>query len=734
MDASHWARILQLYHAAREVPAPERAAWLRKHLAGEHEEVVFHLTRMLAGGEGPEPPTPTALVSPGAGARAVEELIGLELGGWRLLREIGRGGLGVVYEALAVDGHERVALKVLQPGKRHSPMVLERFRREAEAAGRLDHAGIAKVLGAGQQKGLQYLVMERIEGRALSEILEGLRASAPDSAPERGADLRRPEVVAELVARIADALAYSHGEGVVHRDIKPQNVLIDPFGRPHIVDFGLAKDQAELDSLSRTGEIFGTPHYMSPEQAIAHRDAIDHRTDIYSLGAVMYELLTLHRPFDGATSQEIFFKIIHQEPRPIREFNPRAPVQLALICAQAMRREPALRYPRMADFAADLRRFARGERVHARRLSLLRRLRRQWNRPAVLTATAAVLLLCGAGGAAGWSSWQTRAQALSARPRIEVVLPAGAPDCEVALARPDELPPRYLPEPLGRTRGGRIELALEPGEVRILVRGAGGEQAELARTLVPNEHVRLEVRLTTLEAAGNDWAHIPGGAVQLELPGGDPVQIEVPGYFLERSCITNAQYQQFLASTGRATRDARPKQLAEPPSAPADWDLLPVVDVSFEDARAYCEWSGARLPTALEWELAGQSLLALLEPVAAGDAGLFVLGRPPYVLTPEKAPSTYLAYLQHAQPALEGAPELGAHGLRHMFGNVNQWTTSFQRLPSTERVLPDMRVSMGAPWHRLPGHFRQGRPGWRELAAGGPSFSTGFRRARSALP
>src|SRR5262249_2853376 len=164
---------------------------------------------------------------------------------------------------------------------------------------------------------------------------------------------------------IADALAYAHEHGVIHRDAKPQNILFDDKGAAHLADFGLAKDE-QATSLSRTGDIAGTPHYLSPEQALAKRIPVDHRTDVYSLGVVLYESLSLTRPFDGKTLQQIIFAISFREPKRLRKINPRIARDIETVCHKAIEKDPNKRYPTAREFADDMRRFLAGESIDAR--------------------------------------------------------------------------------------------------------------------------------------------------------------------------------------------------------------------------------------------------------------------------------------------------------------------------------------------------------------------------------
>ena len=280
----------------------------------------------------------------------LEQSEGRVLGGYRLLSELGRGGMSVVWEAEEIALNRRVALKVLAPHQLLSPTALQRFEREARAGGRLTHPSIVPTYGAGEADGVHYIVQELVPGGyTLSDSFNDLREYR-----ELPHDYYKN--AAELFLELARALQYAHDEGVIHRDVKPGNVLITEDSDPRIVDFGLARIQDEL-STSRTIEISGTPFYMSPEQAAAKAMGIDERTDQFSLGATLYEALALKRPFEGDTSHQVFRNILTVDPPDPRTTRSRVPVDLAVICLKMLEKNPEQRYPRIGDAAADLERF-----------------------------------------------------------------------------------------------------------------------------------------------------------------------------------------------------------------------------------------------------------------------------------------------------------------------------------------------------------------------------------------
>ncbi len=366
------------------------------------------------------------------------ELKGRTLGDFRVEREIGRGGMGIVFEATQLSLHRRVALKVLPPSILQNSKAVERFAREAAATAHLQHPNIVRVYSVGLEGEHHYIAMELLEGRTLFDVLADLRGlrtidrnlshleqmarlsqaitreGAPPASPDasaapkaalgsRSAGLksRAAEALARnylfgivrLVADVADALHVAHEAGILHRDVKPQNLILTVDGRLVLTDFGLARSFGD-SPLTRSGDFVGTPLYMSPEQLKIDNAAVDRRSDVYSLGATLYEVLTLEPPYPGETPEAIVRRILEGDPTPPRELSPRLPRDIETIALKALERQPSRRYATARELADDLRRFLNFEAIHARPQSagtrLLKRIRR--HRGAAIAIAAAVVL------------------------------------------------------------------------------------------------------------------------------------------------------------------------------------------------------------------------------------------------------------------------------------------------------------------------------------------------------
>jgi len=310
-------------------------------------------------------------------------------GQYELLEEIARGGMGVVYKARQIPLNQLVAVKVLLSGPLASSTDLQRFRAEAEAASNLQHPNIVAIHEVGEYAGQPFFAMDYVEGPRLSELVREQPLPAARAAG--------------YVKTVAEAIQYAHERGVLHRDLKPSNVLIDHAGQPRIIDFGLAKRLGlELrlstlhDQLTTTGRVLGSPNFIPPEQAAGKRGAIGPQSDVYSLGAILYHLLTARPPFVAATAHEIVDQLLNAEAVGPRSLNSRVPRDLETICLKCLEKEPLRRYRSAQELADELGRFLRAEPIQARPVGRLGRLCRWCRRNpqlAVLAATVVVLAL-----------------------------------------------------------------------------------------------------------------------------------------------------------------------------------------------------------------------------------------------------------------------------------------------------------------------------------------------------
>jgi serine/threonine protein kinase len=315
-------------------------------------------------------------------------LPGVSLDGFKLVRELGRGGMAVVWLAHDQQLARPVAIKVLRPGLAYERRHVDRFRREALAMARLAHSGVVRVISVGNALGHAYIAMEYVEGPSLATVLGALPPAARRTPQDLARAAAAPNVargvesfeaaLARLLAPVAAALAAAHAEGLVHRDVKPSNILLRADGSPVLCDFGLAKG-GEDPALSLTGEPLGTPYYMSPEQAALSEHEVDHRTDVYSLGVTLYEALAGRRPFDGANALEVMQAIRTQLPPSLTALVPASAVtrDADAVVRRAMARDPERRYASAGELAAELTALAEGRATRAR-MAEGGRLRRAW--------------------------------------------------------------------------------------------------------------------------------------------------------------------------------------------------------------------------------------------------------------------------------------------------------------------------------------------------------------------
>lgn len=395
--------------------APDIQEYLRGHAAiSEQLRPALEGLALVHGG----PPSTGSRPSVSA---SESELTNKPIGDFQIIREIGRGGMGVVYEAIQMSLGRRVALKVLPFASGLDPVRLQRFRNEAHAAAQLHHTNIVPVYAVGNERGIQYYAMQLISGHTLSELLENMRLAKSASKSTGGKSPTEPtashnetnktsnndfsrtlrslnstviataaekqryfESVVRMIRQAALALEHAHQYGVIHRDIKPGNLMLDGQGTLWITDFGLAHILHTDSSLTRSGDQIGTLRYMSPEQAAGNRDLLDHRTDIYSLGITLYELLTLEHAIRGKDYREMLNQIAEQEPIPPKTIDPTIPVELDTIVRKAISKEPSQRYATAGAFGDDLERWLLHKPIAAKPTTFLERLKKWRKRNSLL--------------------------------------------------------------------------------------------------------------------------------------------------------------------------------------------------------------------------------------------------------------------------------------------------------------------------------------------------------------
>lgn len=333
-----------------------------------------------------------------------------EFGRFLLLQELGRGGMGVVYRARQIDLDRIVAVKMILVNRLASEGDIRRFYQEAKAAGRMSHPHIVGIHEVGEIHGQHYFSMDCIEGPSLADLL----AQGPAANNDSHADLRKSalsfdtsdsrqmiaardslltfEQVARTLRDIARAAGYLHSQGIIHRDLKPSNILISANGQPYLTDFGLAKCSTVDGERTNSGAIVGTPLYMSPEQAAGKNELVGPTSDIYSLGAILYQALTGSVPHRGSSPMQTIVRVIETDPELPRSLNPHAPRELEAICLRCIEKAPERRYQSAEELAEDLERYLRGEPVQARSSGAVHRFRRWIRRDPALASRGAALL------------------------------------------------------------------------------------------------------------------------------------------------------------------------------------------------------------------------------------------------------------------------------------------------------------------------------------------------------
>lgn len=720
---SRSARIEALFDAALQLPRQERAGFLEG--ACDDPEIRAETLALL---EHHAAAASDFLARPAAEAfPALASDAGLQVAEFRIQRELGRGAMGAVYLADDTVLHRPVALKVLMPSLVCSPDAVQRFQQEARAAARLDHPGIVRIFRYGEDRGTYFIAMQFVEGATLEHKLDELREGRPElggqvsrGRPTRTATGKYLLNVARMTCTVARALDSAHTAGVLHRDVKPSNILIDAEGEPRVADFGIAKLDA-ADLLTQPGDSAGTPSYMSPEQANAA--PLDRRSDVFSLGVVLYEMLTLEHPFAGKCLAEILDAIRAREPRPIRSLNPWVQKDLEIICMKAIEKDCLHRYPTAAHLAADLDCFIRGEPILARPPALRRRASRWFKQRRFAVAVTLCAALATSLVAAGQ---RQREQHLASMTQVNIRVEGTSPAAVFALPWNPELRTYGPAENLGPAP--LLQKYFSPGPYRFHAVATDGAFMESDEILTAGGTVTRTLRAPQIDS--QEMVHYPAGTYIVTGPDpADPgkwtdLTAYLPGFFLDASEVSNSDYLEFV----QATEHPMPEQwrtfgfderLAE----------RPVVNISHEDAQAYAIWRGKRLPTAIEWEAAARYPDGRKHPRGALESVPAAM-RPSYdALVSSQAIELAVLYEEYSLHTVNVNDDIAPHsasGIRHLNGNVSELTGT---APINNLTIA---VVKGGSWSDHP-KYSDFTTSWSRLRTEG-SFRVGFRCARSVNP
>ena len=530
---------------------------------------------------------------------------GESIGDFEIIREAGRGGMSLVYLARDTVLDREVALKVLGADRSLSETSKQRFLHEARAAAGLNHPNIIKIFRYGETDRHGFIAMEYIPNGTFDRWL-----AERDKETNEG----RREIV-RAIESIAEALESAHRAGVIHRDVKPTNILMDGQGRPYLADFGIARVTESIDARETLAGA-GTAAYMSPEQIAAVREEIDHRSDIFSLGVVLYEALVGQLPFKGRNGEEIKDSIRKTDPAKPRSIIRSLPRDLEVICGKAMEKNPNDRYPSAGHMAADLRAWADGKPILARPRGLASR------SGAALKSRRKFIINISAGGAAAYLGANVYKLAYNntseIKPRVNISKFPSQTQFYAKNINDTTMHPSRSKYKISPSNG---ILTLDAGHYRIIGE-FGTKKYEYERYLVPGTNCELT-------PPNNDYASDPTSLAQIA--SGNQADIrddsppwhveffqlirEVEPFTIDRYEVKCADYSAFLLQ--RPEIDSPPHWGGRTP--PPGWEDLPATGVSYEEAQSYSEWIGMRLPTAPEWELAARGLSGWFVPWTPPD-------------------------------------------------------------------------------------------------------------------
>ncbi|MHC5021915.1 MAG: bifunctional serine/threonine-protein kinase/formylglycine-generating enzyme family protein, partial [Planctomycetota bacterium] len=616
-----------------------------------------------------------------------DPFIGKRVGGAVLIGILGRGAMGQVYRGEHEEHDFDVAVKILPPALAGDEEKVKRFVKEAAAARKIDHPHVVRYLDVGADGDIYFIVMEFVEGQSVGDLIRNERAV-------------KIEESLRIIQEAALGLGAAHALSIVHRDIKPDNIMIAPNGHVKVADFGLAHDMDASSSFSQTGEIVGTPYYISPEQIDCLE--VDGRADIYSLGATIYHLITGKRPFEGSTPMEVLLKHVNERLVPPVERNPLVPPQVSRLIEKMMSKDREWRYQSVDELQADIEAIANGESIDIQlepvdapqpayrpRGNVMRR------RP--LTLIVWVLLIVAGGLGLGQLFIPARAEAAFAKmppdpleSRSDDAFAALAPSLVQALQEPAPVLARLreLRERYPKTSGA-ADAGTAATELHNRVQAEAKKLAAAAVAAMEGQDIDAITQALLAIRATSAWRAVPGDGVAA-MNNAEQAAVEAlaaagwavitdgsrtGGPFLCRRRETSvAEYAAFLKASGHAPPSDWTAQQASPE--------LPVRSVSAADADAYAAWAGGRLPGAAEWTRAATGA-GDARPQTAAVAGAHArsgrdAGRGPLAVT---------AQTQDVSP----------EGVEHLGGNVAEWTAG-------ER--PEGRVVKGGSFASDPANTR----------------------------
>ena len=657
-----------------------------------------------------------------------------DLDEFRVTRELGRGGMGIVYLAHDSILKRDVAIKVLAPRLANSARLLASFQQEAVHVSRLSHPAIVPVYRFGRSDGLHFIVSQFVEGQTLRQLIDARRDEAPDRGRLSDSERAWSKQCATVLAAIAEALAEAHSAGIVHRDIKPSNIMQSNDGSAKLLDFGIAIRSSASPLLAPPIEA-GSVSYMSPEHAQLESTEIDGRSDVFSLGVVLYESLTGTLPFQGKDQDQVLEAIQRSSPIPVRRNAPWVSKDLEVICHKALEKDPADRYQSTAHLGADLRCWLRGAPILARPEPMLDRAKRHVRSHRSLGAAIAAVLLT-SGGAAALAT-----HLADTRPRVRIGnVPQGATvqvqsiDLVTGLVQP-------------KRRVVDQNFRLDPGFYRILVTGEQGATAEFTVFLDDGASVQLSASPSRPIDVEQDMLRFDPTSDSVLSTAPQPYLrrlAQPPGPFLiDRYEVSNGEYEAFMLATGA---DVATPPLWEGRRCPPEMRDLPVVGVTYAEAQAYARWKGKRLPTLAEWLYAARGAAGRRYPQGDSPADASTLGVE-FVdrrgvetagFMPASSPAAKAAYMAFALPTRgplrpTHAGDLTLEGLYFMYGNVREWTESIPHHGGSAN--PTVRYTCGHAWE-MPRFLPSGLPDGfiPEQPVSDRLVGLGFRCAKSLTP